>query len=80
MILFPRQDGVPDGARPDGIPPGLPGGPPLGPPPTPEYLAENLAPQMLAVVIPLFVLSTTSVITRFYVRIVMLKTFGWDGM
>lgn len=34
----------------------------------------------MAVEGPLFALSTTAVLLRFYVRVFMLKTFGWDGM
>lgn len=49
------------------------------PPPSPEYLAENIAPKLMAVEGPLFALSTAAVLMRFYVRIFMLKTFGWDG-
>lgn len=54
------------------------------PPPTPvrspEYMAENQASHLMAVEGPLFALSTAAVLLRFYVRIFMLKTFGWDGM
>ncbi|EUC50581.1 hypothetical protein COCMIDRAFT_81567 [Bipolaris oryzae ATCC 44560] len=54
------------------------------PPPTParspEYMAENHAPHLMAVEGPLFALSTTAVLLRFYVRIFMLKTFGWDDI
>lgn len=53
-----------------------------GPPPpqrSPEYLAENQAPRLLAVEGTLFALSMSAVLLRFYVRIFMLKTFGWDG-
>lgn len=46
---------------------------------SPEYLAENKAGHLMAVVVPLFALSTVTVLMRFYVRIFMLKTFGWDG-
>ena len=47
---------------------------------SPEYLAENQAGRLMAVEGPLFALSTTAILLRFYVRIFMLKTFGWDGM
>lgn len=53
-------------------------GPPPMPPRSPEYMAENIAPQLMAVEGPLFALSMTAVLMRFYVRGVMLKTFGWD--
>ncbi|KAH9882067.1 hypothetical protein J1614_001239 [Plenodomus biglobosus] len=62
--LFSRQDG----------------GPPPMPPRSPEYLAENIAPQLMAVEGPLFALSMIVVLMRFYVRGVMLKTFGWDDV
>jgi hypothetical protein len=55
------------------------GGPPLPPPRSPEYLAENQAPRLLAVEGTLFALAISTVLMRFYVRIFMLKTFGWDG-
>jgi hypothetical protein len=55
------------------------GGPPVIPPSSPEYLAENQAPNLLAVTISLYVLATLTVLTRFYVRIFMMKMFGWDG-
>jgi hypothetical protein len=55
------------------------GGPPVMPPPSPEYLAENQAPNLLAVTISLYVLATLTVLARFYVRIFMMKIFGWDG-
>lgn len=55
------------------------GGPPMMPPRSPEYMAENQAGRLLAVEGSLFALSTTTVLLRFYVRIFMLKTFGWDG-
>ncbi|OAL54457.1 hypothetical protein IQ07DRAFT_558600 [Pyrenochaeta sp. DS3sAY3a] len=54
------------------------GGPPPGPPRSPEYLAENQAPRLLAVEGTLFALAISTVLMRFYVRIFMLKTFGWD--
>jgi hypothetical protein len=41
-------------------------------------MAENQAARLLAVEGSLFALSTTAVLLRFYVRIFMLKTFGWD--
>ena len=62
-LLVPRQDG----------------GPPSMPQRSPEYMTENLAPRLLAVEGSLFVLSTTTIIMRLYVRIFMLKTLGWDG-
>jgi hypothetical protein len=54
------------------------GGPP-GPPRSPVYLAENYAPRLLAVEGSLFALSMSAILMRFYVRIFMLKMFGWDG-
>ncbi|KAF1838094.1 hypothetical protein BDW02DRAFT_51514 [Decorospora gaudefroyi] len=50
------------------------------PPPSPEYMAENQGPRLMAVEGPLFALSTLAVLLRFYVRIFMLKTFGWDDI
>ena len=44
-----------------------------------EYLAENQASRLLAVTISLYVLATLTVLARFYVRIFMMKIFGWDG-
>jgi hypothetical protein len=55
-------------------------GAPVMPQRSPEYLAENQAGRLMAVEGPLFALSTTAILLRFYVRIFMLKTFGWDGM
>ena len=55
------------------------GGPPMMPARSPEYMAENQAGRLLAVEGSLFALSTTAIMLRFYVRIFMLKTFGWDG-
>jgi hypothetical protein len=55
-------------------------GPPVIPQRSPEYLAENQAGRLMAVEGPLFALSTLAIMLRFYVRIFMLKTFGWDGM
>jgi hypothetical protein len=55
------------------------GGWPVMPARSPEYMAENQAARLLAVEGSLFALSTTAVLLRFYVRIFMLKTFGWDG-
>jgi hypothetical protein len=46
---------------------------------SPEYLAENLAPHLLAVTISLTTLAIISVLARFWVRIFILKMFGWDG-
>ncbi|KAF1846575.1 uncharacterized protein K460DRAFT_283445 [Cucurbitaria berberidis CBS 394.84] len=54
------------------------GGPPPVPPRSPEYMAENQAPRLLAVEGTLFALAMITVLMRFYVRIFMLKTFGWD--
>jgi hypothetical protein len=54
-------------------------GGPAPPPRSPEYLAENVAPHLLAVEIPLFALSLSALLLRFYVRIYMLKMFGLDG-
>lgn len=51
----------------------------MTPPPSPEYLLENQAPNLLAVTISLYVLATLTVLARFYVRIFMMKIFGWDG-
>lgn len=56
------------------------GAPPTAPIRSPEYMAENQAARLMAVEGPLFALSSTAVLVRFYVRIFMLKTFGWDGM
>ena len=55
------------------------GGSPVVPKPSPEYLAENQAPHLLAVTISLYALATLTVLARFYVRIFMMKIFGWDG-
>ncbi|KAH7395060.1 hypothetical protein DE146DRAFT_633419 [Phaeosphaeria sp. MPI-PUGE-AT-0046c] len=55
----------------------FPGAPP-SPPRSPEYLAENIAPRLLAIEITLFTLSICAILMRFYVRIFMLKMFGWD--
>ena len=46
---------------------------------SPEYLAEDLAPQLLAVTGALFAMAMITVLARFYVRILMMKIFGWDG-
>jgi hypothetical protein len=54
--------------------------PPATPPPPQEYLDENLAPQMLAVDGTIFGLAMLCVLMRIYVRAIMLKTFGVDGM
>ncbi|RYN50891.1 hypothetical protein AA0118_g6774 [Alternaria tenuissima] len=54
------------------------GGPPMMPARSPEYMAENQAGRLLAVEGSLFALSTAAILMRFYVRIFMLKTFGWD--
>ncbi|KAL6161683.1 hypothetical protein ACJBU6_00788 [Exserohilum turcicum] len=43
-------------------------------------MAENQGPNLMAVEGPLFALSTTAVLLRFYVRVFMLKTFGWDDL
>lgn len=56
------------------------GGAPSTPLRSPEYLAENLAPRLLAVTGSLFALAMITVFLRFYVRIFMMKIFGWDGM
>ncbi|KAL1798660.1 hypothetical protein ACET3X_002697 [Alternaria dauci] len=56
------------------------GGPPMMPVRSPEYMAENQAGRLLAVEGSLFALSTTAVLMRFYVRVFMLKTFGWDDV
>lgn len=53
--------------------------PPLPPPPPPEHLDENLAPRLLAIDGTLFGLALLCVLLRVYVRVVMLKTFGFDG-
>ena len=55
------------------------GGEPATPLRSPEYLAENLAPHLLAVTGALFALAMITVLARFYVRIFMMKIFGWDG-
>ncbi|KAG9194707.1 hypothetical protein G6011_04742 [Alternaria panax] len=47
---------------------------------SPEYMAENQAGRLLAVEGSLFALSTIAVLLRFYVRVFMLKTFGWDDI
>jgi hypothetical protein len=52
----------------------------LPPPPSKEYLEENLAPRMLAVDGTIFGMAMLCVVLRIYVRVVMLKTFGIDGM
>lgn len=62
--LVPRQEG---------------GGMPASPPRSPEYLVENIAPHLLAIECSLFGISTSAVLLRFYVRLFLLKTFGWDG-
>jgi hypothetical protein len=49
------------------------------PPRSPEYMAENIAPQLLAIEGTLFAIAMSAVFLRFYVRIFMLKIFGWDG-
>jgi hypothetical protein len=49
------------------------------PPPSPEYMAQNIAPRLLAVEGSLFALSMGAILMRFYVRVFMLKLFGWDG-
>lgn len=49
------------------------------PPRSPEYLAETLAPHLLAITISLTALAMITVFARFWVRISILKTFGWDG-
>jgi hypothetical protein len=54
------------------------GGPEM-PPRSAEYLAENIAPRLLAVEGTLFAVAMSAVLMRFYVRIFMLKMFGWDG-
>ncbi|KAF3044530.1 hypothetical protein E8E11_008868 [Didymella keratinophila] len=47
---------------------------------SPEYLAENLAPHLLAITISLTALALITVIARFWVRVFILKTFGWDDV
>jgi hypothetical protein len=54
--------------------------PPLPPPPSKEYLEENLAPRMLAVDGTIFGLAILCVLLRIYVRAIVLKTVGIDGM
>jgi hypothetical protein len=54
--------------------------PPMPPPPPQQYLEENLAPLMLAVDGTIFGLAMLCVMLRVYVRAVMLKNFGLDGM
>jgi hypothetical protein len=49
------------------------------PPRSPEYMAENIASKLLAVEGTLFAFSMGAILLRFYVRIFMLKMFGWDG-
>ncbi|KAF1919788.1 hypothetical protein BDU57DRAFT_440645 [Ampelomyces quisqualis] len=53
------------------------GGPPP-PPRSPKYLAENLASRLLAIEGALFALSMGAILMRFYVRVFVLKMFGWD--
>lgn len=53
---------------------------PVMPARSPEYMAENQAGRLMAVEGSLFALSTSAILLRFYVRLFMLKTFGWDGM
>lgn len=52
----------------------------LPPPPPQEYLDETYAPQLLAVDGTMYGLAMLCVLLRIYVRVVMLKTFGLDGM
>ncbi|KAL1652991.1 hypothetical protein SLS61_004612 [Didymella pomorum] len=47
---------------------------------SPEYMAENLAAHLLAITISLTALALITVVARFWVRIVILKTFGWDDV
>ncbi|KAI4672510.1 uncharacterized protein J4E78_001011 [Alternaria triticimaculans] len=51
---------------------------PVMPARSPEYMAENQAGRLMAVEGSLFALSTSAILLRFYVRLFMLKTFGWD--
>ncbi|KAI4623820.1 hypothetical protein J4E80_003632 [Alternaria sp. BMP 0032] len=53
-------------------------GSPVMPARSPEYMAENQAGRLMAVEGSLFALSTSAILLRFYVRLFMLKTFGWD--
>ncbi|KAH8728711.1 hypothetical protein GQ44DRAFT_608860 [Phaeosphaeriaceae sp. PMI808] len=53
-------------------------GPPPMPTLSPEYLAENQSSRLLAIECTLYALSMSAVLMRFYVRIFMLKMFGWD--
>lgn len=46
---------------------------------SPEYLAEDIGPHLLAVTGSLFGFAMLTVLARFYVRVFMLKIFGWDG-
>lgn len=55
------------------------GGDPTAPHRSPEYLAENIGPRLVAIECSLFAISTTVILLRFYVRMCLLKTFGWDG-
>ncbi|USP76069.1 hypothetical protein yc1106_03343 [Curvularia clavata] len=55
-------------------------GPSTSPARSPEYLLENQASRLIAVEASLFSLSSAAVLLRFYVRIFMLKTFGWDDI
>lgn len=54
-------------------------GQPKGPDRSPEYLAETYGPQLMAIEISLYIITTTVILLRFYVRIFQLKMFGWDG-
>ncbi|KAL5117921.1 hypothetical protein ACEQ8H_004240 [Pleosporales sp. CAS-2024a] len=51
---------------------------PPGPPLSPEYMAQTNAPTLLAIEGTLYGLSMSAILMRFYVRIFMLKIFGWD--
>jgi hypothetical protein len=51
----------------------------LSPAPSQAYL-ESYAPEMLAAIGTLFGLAMICVLLRVYVRVVMLKVFGVDGM
>ena len=45
----------------------------------PEYMAENHAPHLRAIEGYLFTLSMSVILMRLYIRIFILKKFGWDG-
>ena len=52
----------------------------LPPPPPAAYLEETEAPKLMAVNATLFSLAMLTVVLRVYVRAIMRKGFGLDGM